>query len=499
VSIKGFLVVSGLSAAVLFTWSASVPASSSAQAATTTSERYWPQWRGPLGTGEAPHAKPPVEWNQTKNVRWKVPLPGLGKSTPVVWNDLVLVTTAVPKSGSAAVAPSAGSAGEMTTHRPAVAASMTQASAATVGGAQPPPAQTDPGPGGQGSAGPGREGRHPAVRDPEGPQQFVVMAFNRTDGKLRWQRVVHEELPHEGTHQDGTFASGSAITDGRRIYVYFGSRGLYALDLNGKVLWDKQFGKMQTRNGFGEGNSPALYDGTLVIAWDHEGPDYVIGLDAATGNEKWRRERDEPTTWATPHVVVHGGKPQVVLAGTNRMVAYDLATGEPLWQAGGLTANQIPSPVSADGMVYAMGGFRGNMLRAIRLSDAKGEVTGPPALAFSYDRNTPYVPSPLVYRGGLYFLKSNSGILTYMDAKSGEAKYTERLPVPNVYASPVAADGRVYIVGREGTTVVLAAGPKLEVLATNVLDDPMDSSPALVDGDLFMRSARHLYRIAATN
>jgi outer membrane protein assembly factor BamB len=148
-------------------------------------------------------------------------------------------------------------------------------------------------------------------------------------------------------------------------------------------------------------------------------------------------------------------------------------------------------------MVYATSGFRGNVLRAIRLDAARGEVSGPPALAWSYDRDTPYVPSPLLYQGTLYFLKSNSGILTALDAKTGNAHYTERLPnVPNVYASPVAADGRVYVVGREGAAAVVAAGPRMQVLATNTLDDEFDSSPALVASDLYLRGMRHLYRIA---
>jgi outer membrane protein assembly factor BamB len=435
--------MAGVCSTVLLAASAVVPPAppapnSPAPAAATADEaRNWPQWRGPLGTGEAPHAKPPLEWSETKNLRWKVPIPGVGKSTPVVWNDLVFVTSAIPKT-------------------------------------------------------PTKPGAADAVH------QFVLFAVSRADGKVKWQKTVHEGQPHEGTHQDGTFASGSALTDGKRVYAYFGSRGLYAFDFTGKPLWDKQFGQMQTRNGFGEGNSPALYGDTMVIIWDHEGTDHIIAVDTATGKEKWRTERDEPTTWATPHIVVHEGRAQAVVPGTNKMISYDLATGKIVWQTPGLTLNQIPSAVSGDGMVYAMGGFRGNMARAVKLSDAKGELTGPPGLVWSYDKDTPYVPSPLLYRGGLYFLKTNSGILTYLDAPSGQPKYTERLAgVPNVYASPVAADGRVYVTGRDGTTVVLAAGPKLEVLATNVLQDPMDSSPALVDGDVFLRGAKNLYRVAA--
>lgn len=422
----------------------------SAAAAGANEDRYWPQWRGPLGTGEAPLAKPPVEWSETKNVRWKIPVPGIGKSTPVVWDDLVIVTSAVPSAKDLAAPGSS-------------------------------PASS-----------------HPQVAAAGSAFEFVVLAYGRRDGQLRWQRVVKEEKPHEGLHKDGTYASGSALTDGKRIYAFFGSRGLYALDMKGRVLWQKELGLMQTRNSFGEGASPALHDETLVVTWDHEGADFIVALDAGSGQEKWRKQRDEPTTWATPLVVEHGGRAQVVVGGTNKLLSYDLQTGEPVWQAAGLTMNVIPSPVSAGGVVYAMSGFRGNALRAIRLADAKGEVTGPPALAWSYDKDTPYVPSPLLVGGGLYFLKSNSGILTALDASSGAARFSERLEaVPNVYASPVAADGRIYVVGRDGSAVVLAAGPQLKVLATNRLEDAFDASPALVDRELYLRGAKHLYRISA--
>src|SRR5262245_4215923 len=334
-------------------------------------------------------------------------------------------------------------------------------------------------------------------KDPNA-RDFAVMAFDRKDGKLRFRSVLHSEVPHEGKHNDNSFASESLLTDGKRLYAYFGSRGLYALDLSGKVLWEKQLGKMQTRNGFGEASSPALYGDTLVVTWDHEGPDFIVALDAASGKERWRKERDEPTTWATPLVVTGEGAPQVVVAGTNRVVSYDLATGEERWRAGGLTPNAIPSPVYGDGIVYVTSGFRGNALQAIRLSAARGEVVGAPALVFRYDKDTPYVPSPLLYRGQLYFLKGNTGILTCLDAKTGAPLFSERLDsVPNVYASPVAAAGRIYVAGREGAVAVLSAGPKLELLKTNTLDDGFDASPAVVDRELYLRGRKHLYRVSA--
>ena len=428
------IVVAGAAAAgwLLADATASLDAQASRPAASSRPEaagQAWPTWRGPLGTGEAPAAKPPLEWSETRNVKWKVALPGLGKSSPIVWRDTLYVTSAVP-----------GDAGAL---------------------------------------------------------KFSLIALNRADGKVKWTRVLREEKPHEGHHPDGSYAAGSALTDGQRLYAWFGSRGLYAVDFTGKVLWEKSLGQMQTRNGFGEGSSVAIHDGTLVVPWDHEGADFVVALDAATGKEKWRTPREEPTTWATPLIVAAGGAPQAVLSGTNRVVGYDLASGKQLWQAGGTTMNAIPSPVFADGLAIAMGGFRGSMARAIRLADAKGDVTGTPAQAWTYEKDTPYVPSPLLYRGAVYFLKVNSGILTSLDARTGAVRFTERLAIPNVYASPVAADGRIYVVGREGTTAVLEAGPAAKLLATNVLNEPTDATPALVDGELYLRGARHLYRISA--
>lgn len=413
---------------------------------------FWPQWRGPLGNGVGPAATPPTEWSVSKNIAWKAAVPGTGKSSPIVWQDRVYVTTAAPAGGagkSAAAAPQ-----------------------------------------------PGRRGGNPP---PEGALDFIVLAYDRNSGREAWRKVVRTETPHEGTHENGTYASGSALTDGRRLYAYFGSRGLYAMDFSGKVLWEKDLGDMQTRMGFGEGNSPALYDNTLVVIWDHEGEDFIVALDATTGEERWRRPREEPTTWATPLIVTHDGRAQVIVNGTNKVVSYDLRSGETVWETPGTTLNAIPSPVAADGMVFAMAGFRGSMVRAINLANARGTLTGPPGEVWTYDRDTPYVPSPLLYEGKLYFLKSNSGILTCLDAATGKVHYTTRLEgAPNVYASPVAADGRVYIVGREGTTVVLQAGPELRVIATNPLDEPIDASPALVDDQIYLRSMGHLYRIEGT-
>ena len=446
------------------------------EVAPKAAERYWPQWRGPLHTGEAPRGNPPLEWGEEKNVRWKVEVPGRGQSTPVVWNDLVFVTTAVPVGEP----PATGALEIRPTPSPEAAATPQAADAPQAG----PP---------RGS----RQGGGPPVAVKAGILDFVVQAHNRSDGKVRWRKVVKTLQPHEGTHKDGGYACGSALTDGERIYAFFGSRGLYALDLKGNLIWEKQLGMMQTRLSFGEGASPVLHGDTLVVNWDHEGRDFLVALDRKTGKELWRTEREEPTSWATPIVVMSGGKPQVIVNATNRVRGYDLATGKVLWEAGGMTQNVIPSPVSADGMLYVTSGFRGTALFAVRLADAQGDITGKPAVVWSYDKDTPYVPSPLLYKDGLYFLKSNTAILTRIDVTTGKPSYTQRLEgLSNVYASPVAVAGRVYVVGREGATTVLEAGPVVKVLATNTLGDGFDASPALVDDEIYLRGQKYLYRIS---
>jgi outer membrane protein assembly factor BamB len=417
-------------------------------------ELFWPQWRGPLSIGVAPSARPPLEWAEDKNVRFKVEVPGRGSSTPIVWGDLVFVTTAVPtpkplqpRSGAAPAAPE------------------------------------------------GR--RNPAVSAPTTAYEFQVLAYERKDGKLRWKTTVREEFPHEGTHQDGTFASPSAATDGERVYAFFGSRGLYCLDTKGRRLWEKELGLMRTKMSFGEGASPVLHGDRIIVNWDHEGESFILALDKKTGKELWRSPREEQTTWATPLVVSHRGSTQVITSATSRVRAYDFDTGRLVWEGPGLTPNSIPSPVAADGIVYLMSGFRGNALLAVKLAEAKGDVTGTPAIAWRYDKDTPYVPSPLLYSGGLYFLKSNSAILTRLDAATGEPHYSQRLEkLQNVYASPVGAAGRVYVVDREGATAVLEAGRELKLLAVNTLSDGFDASPAVVEGDIYLRGKRHLYCVS---
>jgi outer membrane protein assembly factor BamB len=328
--------------------------------------------------------------------------------------------------------------------------------------------------------------------------KFVVMALDRKTGKVAWERTAREHTPHEGAHpQWGTWASSSAITDGERVYAFFDSFGLYAYDMNGKLLWEKDLGDKKMRQEFGEGQTPVLHGNRLVVQWDHQGQSFITALDKLTGNEIWRANRQEIDSWGTPLVVEHGGRAQVIATAMQKVTSYDLETGKVVWESPGLTMNPIPSAVAEDGLVIVMSGFRGNQLRALRLADAAGDISTTKAQVWSLQQDTPYVPSPLLYDGILYFLKSNSGILSVFDAKTGKPHYQlQRLEgVPNVFASPVGAKGRVYFPGQEGTTLVIKHGPTFEVLAKNVLDDGFNASPALVDSELYLRGAKYLYSI----
>ncbi len=460
-----------------------------AQGIPALAEQNWPQWRGPLGTGAAPAANPPLEWSDSKNIKWKVALPGSGTATPVVWQNQIFIQTAIPsekKPDGAASADAADSAADAD-------AKQAEPAERPADGAQPPRGRGRRLGGGR----PGRPGGGRRGSEAMGEQRFVLMALDRDTGKTLWEQVARTEVPHEGHHADNSFASRSPVTDGTCVCANFGSHGLYCYDLEGKLKWEKDLGRQQTRNGFGEGSSPALFGNTIVVNWDHEGDDFIAAFDKESGRELWRQPRDEHTSWATPIVVEHEGRAQVVTAATDKIRSYDLASGELVWQCAGLTTNSIPSPVAAGDTVYATSGFKGSALLAIRLGHT-GDLTGSDAIAWSHNKNTPYVPSPLLYGQRLYFYASNNAILSCFDVQTGKPLFgPKRLEgLRNVYASPVGAAGRVYLVGRDGGTLVIKDADDLEVLATNRLDDSFDASPAVVDNMLLLRGKAHLYCLA---
>ena len=411
--------------------------------------KYWPQWRGPAGTGAAEGANPPFQWSEIKNIRWRADVPGRGHSTPIIWKDQVFLTTAIPT------------------------------------GTKLPP---------RFSGAPGAHDNLPVTQR----QRYLILSINREDGKTRWQKMLKEALPHEGGHNTASLASQSRVTDGQHVFAFFGSHGIYCLDMDGALAWKVNLGVMKSKHGHGEGSSPVLHGDTLVVNWDHEGDSFVVALDKSSGKERWRVRRDEVTSWATPIVVEHEGSPQLVVSGTSRIRSYDLATGRVIWECGGLSANIVCSPVAGHGMVFVGSSYEKQVMMAIELEGASGDITNSDKVRWSRIRGTPYVPSSLLYKESIYFLRHYQGILTRIEAKSGEEKQGPfRLgSIRNVYASPVAAANRIYNTDLDGMTMVLSHEQQPRVLSMNQLNDSFSASAAIVDKEIYLRGLKRLYCIS---
>lgn len=416
-------------------------------------EKNWPQWRGPYANGVAPAGNPPIEWNENKNVKWKVEIPGKGHATPVIWGDQIILLSAVQSEK------------KVETREQEEKQQQNQWMSPT---------------------------------ETEYIHKFVVISVDRNSGKIRWQTTVREELPHSSTHQFGSWASNSPVTDGENIYAYFGSQGLFCLNKEGKIIWERDFGQMEKVMSFGEGSSPFLYKDKLILLRDHEGQSYLHVINKKTGEDVLKIGREEVSTWATPVIVEYEGKTQIITSATNKVRSYDLANGEVIWECSGMTRNVIPTPVSANGMIYLMSGFRGSALLAVNFSKAKGDITDSDAIVWKYDQNTPYTPSPLLMDDKLYFLKVNNGYLTCLNAKDGKEYYSsEKLEgIQNIFASPVGVKDRFYITGADGTFYVIKHGADFEVLSQNKLEDSFHASPVVIGNNLYLRGFRYLYCIS---
>ncbi|MBA3973588.1 MAG: hypothetical protein C0504_05125 [Candidatus Solibacter sp.] len=406
----------------------------------------WARWRGPFENGMA-RGDAPTEWGDGNNVAWRTPIPGLGFSSPVIWGGRIFVTTAVPTGNTTPVQAPTGRAG--------------------------------------GGSGAGRE------------HKFVVMCLDRKTGKVLWERVATVATPHEGYHgRYGSFASNSPITDGKHVYAFFGSRGLYTYTLDGKLVWRKDFPPLRMHMAFGEGSAPTLDGETLYVVQDHQGDSFMLALDRNTGKEIWRVARDEPSSWSQPVVFTHNGRKQLVVSASNKVRAYDPATGKVIWECAGLGSNVIPAPVAAGGIVHVMSGHRNPFAMAIRLG-GEGDLTATGAVVWTNDRGNSYTASPVLHDNKLYFITDN-GMLNCFNALTGEAYYRQqRLPkVYNFKASPVGANGKLYLATEDGDVVVVKMGETFEVLATNTLADQVFiSSPAIAGGNIYLRSREAIYSI----
>lgn len=425
----------------------------------------WPNFRGPTFNGTSTTATPPTEWSETKNIKWKVELPGSGNnSSPIVWGDKVFVLTSIPQP--------------LTEEQKAEMEEQARQRDARRGGRRG-----------------GRRGRRMAA--PPTPTKFVTICYDRNTGEKIWEQVAVEATPHQGTHPDHSYASASPVTDGQHVYSHFGSRGLYCYDMEGNQKWKRDdFGQMMTRNGFGEGSSPFLHKNTIVVPWDHEGESCVIALDAKTGETRWKNDRDEPSNWVTPVVVQQDDRSIVVTGGENYARGYDLESGKELWKSSGFTMRPVSAPVVHDDLVFLASGRRGYYLSAMKL-DGLGDLNSNDGVAWSYQTAAPDVPSMMLSNGRVYFLKGSESVLNCLHAESGDEVYRQtRLPgIRGVYSSLVAAGGKVIVVGRDGAAVVLEDSDEFNVLAENKLDDAIDATPALVQNQMFLRGKKYLYCI----
>jgi outer membrane protein assembly factor BamB len=416
-------------------------------------EGNWPYWRGPAADGMAV-GDAPLHWSDTQNVRWSTEIPGRGHSSPVVWGDKIFLTTAI-RTGPAP--------------------------------APEPPSSPAP-----------KMGRMGMSSGPQVEHTFEVLCLDRKTGKILWQRTAKTATPHEGYHPTyGSFASNSPVTDGKNVYAFFGSRGIYCYDVNGKLLWEKDFGiQMRMRMAFGEGMAPVLSGDRLFLVFDHEGDSFMVALDKNSGKEIWRVNRDEKTNWAAPLVLEYKGRKQVVVSATTKVRSYDFETGNLIWECGGLGMNTIPHPVRQDDMVIVMSGYMNPNLLAIKLGK-EGDLTGTDAVVWTQTKGNSYTASPVLFDNKLYVL-TDTGMISCYNARTGEPFY-QQTRLPKTYSfksSPVGANGKLYLASENGDVIVLRMGEKFEVLATNTMPDQMFiATPAIVGGEIFLRSQNRLYCI----
>lgn len=422
---------------------------------TAGSAANWPQWRGPDGSGISTEKNLPASWTPKTNIKWKAAIPGRGHSSPIVWGNRVFVTTAVEGD----VVPGAKAAKHMLGDKEFV---------------------------------------HPDSIGADRKHQFKVIALNRESGKVVWEVTAWEGTPYDNRHRKSSYAASTPATDGKMVYAFFGTEGLYAYDFNGKLAWKASLGNMANL-GMGTGTSPILFENLVIVQCDEDNGEgsFIVALDKKTGKEAWRTPRKIQISWSTPLLVKTATRSELIASGTEHVISYDPATGKELWRHKGLESNAIPSPVANNDTVYLVAGFPAKIAMAIKLGGS-GDLTGTPNVPWKYAKGTAYVPSPILY-GDYLYLTTDRGILTCIDAKTGEVKYEGgRIPIPATFtASPVAFEGKILMTSEDGDTFIVKAGPKHEVLATNSVGEPVYASPAIADGRIFIRGEKNLYCIGS--
>ncbi len=425
----------------------------------TLGAENWPAWRGPAGTSVSAETGVPIEWSDSSNIAWKTRLRGMGVSSPIVWGERVFVTYQIGRG----------------TMRPGRHPSLVQggdplsAGEVPLGGSRP-------------------------ESDGDASATFVVAALGAGDGKLLWEHEMQAEGPLPEVHQKSNMAAPSPVTDGERVYAWFSTGQLAALDMDGKAVWRRHLGQDYAvfDIGWGHGSSPALHDDLLILLCFHDSASYLLALDKRTGDEVWKTDRDtKAISYSTPAVVEGPNGPEIVVNCSEGVESYDAATGERLWRFTEANRFPIPAPVSNNGVVYMTRGYRSGPYMALK-TGGKGDIRDT-HVNWRVDTGAPYVSSLIQYQG-LIYMANGLGIVTCVDAETGERVWQQRMG--GVYsATPVAADGKVYLFSESGEALVLRAGRAPEVLARNKLSEHFIASPAIADGKLFVRSDTDLIAI----
>jgi outer membrane protein assembly factor BamB len=414
----------------------------------------WPQWRGPSSQGISDETGLPTEWSPTRNIQWKAAIPGRGHSSPIVWDKHIFLTTSI----EGPVVPGAHAVKHMIGNE---------------------------------------EFKHPDWAGSDHSYTMKVLSVDADSGKIIWERTAYEGTVFDHRHRRNTYASPTPITDGKHIYVSFGSEGLYCYDFKGNQIWKKSLGGIATL-GMGSGTSPVLYENLVILQCDQDTGEnsFLVALDKKTAKEVWRVNRAVQVSWTTPVIVKTAKRTEMISSGNEFIISYDPATGKEYWRCKGLASHAIHTPLIGNNMVYVTSGFPSKRTFAIRLGGS-GDITDTNYIAWKYEKGTAYVASPILYRGFLYLI-TDKGILTCLDAETGEVKYDSgRVPVPASFmSSPVAFDGKILISSEDGDTFVVKAGPVHEIIRTNTLGEPIYSSPALSDGRIFIRGEKTLYCIS---
>jgi len=424
--------------------------------AASDDETNWPQWRGPGGSGVSTEKNLPTEWSETKNVQWKTEIPGRGHSSPIIWGKKIFLTTSL----EGPIVPGA----KAVTHL--------------------------------------RRGQvyvHPDSVGGDHSYTIKVLCLDRETGKILWEKTAYEGTVYDDRHRKNTFASATPVTDGKYVWTLFDAEGVYCYDFDGKLVWKTSLGKF-AKMGMGNGMSPVLFENLVILQCDQEdgGPgSFIAALDKLSGKEVWRTPRTQRKTWATPVLVRSPQRTELIASGAESTVSYDPATGKELWRSEGVISHAIPSAVTGHDMVFVSGGSSGQPKLAIGIRlGGSGNLKGTPYVVWKYNKGTAYVPSPILY-GDYLYLMTDAGIITCLEARTGEVKYEGgRVPVPATFSSsPVAFDDKILLTSEDGDTFVIKAGPAHEVLRTNSLGEPVYASIAIGAGKLFIRGANHLYCI----